>query len=184
MTSNSTCGAAGSGGPYTSLTTITGTSNPSITVGYCYRYVLTGTDNVGNTVSISTTVKVPFAGIDWTSITTSNNRTVSCNYSTITAVTCSVAGVGNGGTFTANVRLIDANRNTVANTTGSSITVGQTTSGQGTGSPASTAIAQSATSSTAAFTLTLGNGNNKTATITASITVNSVTYTVNCQVTT
>ena len=184
LTSNSTCGAAGSGGPYTSLTTITGTSNPSITVGYCYRYVLTGTDNVGNTVSISTTVQVPFAGIDWTSITTSNNRTVSCNYSTITAVTCSVAGVGNGGTFTANVRLIDANRNTVANTTGSSITVGQTTTGQGSGSPASTAIAQSATSSTAAFTLTLGNGSNKTATITASITVNSVTYTVNCQVTT
>src|SRR5262249_7153794 len=33
LTSNSTCGAAGSGGPYTSPTTISGTSNPAITVG-------------------------------------------------------------------------------------------------------------------------------------------------------
>jgi hypothetical protein len=33
------------------------------------------------------------------------------------------------------------------------------------------------------FTLTLNNGAGKTATITASITVNGVTYTVNCAVT-
>lgn len=33
-----------------------------------------------------------------------------------------------------------------------------------------------------AFTLTLNNGANKTATITATIVVNGVTYTVNCQV--
>ena len=111
LTSNNTCGAAGSGGPYTSATTISGTTNPAITVGYCYLYKLTGTDNVGNATSISTTVKVPFAGIDWTNITTSNNRTVNCTYTTITAVTCAVSGVGNGGTFTANVHLIDANNN-------------------------------------------------------------------------
>jgi hypothetical protein len=184
LTNNNSCGAAGSGGPYTSPTTIAGTSNPAITVGYCYRYVLTGTDNVGNTTSISTTVKVTFAGIDWTSITTSNNKTVSCNYTTITAVTCSVSGVGSGGTFTANVRLIDANHNTVANTTGSAINVTQNTAGQGTGAPGSTTIAQNATASTASFTVTLNNGSNKTATITASITVNSVTYTVNCVVNT
>jgi chitobiase/beta-hexosaminidase-like protein len=184
LTSNSTCGAAGSGGPYTSPTTISGTSNPAITVGYCYRYVLTGTDNVGNTTSISTTVKVTFAGIDWTNITTSNNKTVSCNYTTITAVTCSVSGVGSGGTFTAKVGLIDANHNTVANTTGSAINVTQTTTGQGTGSPGSTTIAQNASASTASFTVTLNNGNGKTATITASITVNGVTYTVNCAVST
>ncbi len=125
---------------------------------------------------------VPFAGIDWTSITTSNNKTVSCNYTTITAVTCSVSGVGNGGTFTANVRLIDPNQNSVNNTTGGSITVTQTTTGQGTSSPASTTIAQNAGASAGAFTLTLSNGTSKTATITASITVNGVTYTVNCQV--
>ena len=135
-------------------------------------------------MNVSTTVKMPFAGIDWTSITTSNNRTVTCNYTTITAVTCTVSGVGSGGTFTANVRLIDANQNTVSNTTGSTITVTQTTTGQGSGAPVSTTIAQNASASAGAFTLTLNNGGGKTATITASITVNSVTYTVNGQVST
>ena len=147
-------------------------------------YILAGTDNVGNTVNISTTVKVPFAGIDWTNITTSNNRTVSCNYTTITAVTCSVSGVGSGGTFTAKVGLIDANQALVNNTTGSTITVNQTTTGQGTSTPATVTIAQSASASAATFTLTLNNGSNKTATITATIVVNGVTYTVNCQVST
>ena len=185
MTSNSTCGAAGSGGPYTSATTISGTTNPTITVGYCYLYTLTGTDKVGNATSISTLVKVPFAGIDWTSITTSNNRTVSCTYTTITAVTCSVSGVGSGGTFTAAVELIDANHNPVSNTTGSAITVSQTTTGQFTSStPPSVTLAQNGVRAPATFTLTLNNGAGKTATITASITVNGVTYTVNCVVST
>ena len=111
-------------------------TNPAITVGYCYLYKLTGTDNVGNAVSITTTVKVPFAGIDWTNITTSNNRTVTCVYTTITAVTCSVTGVGNGGTFSAKVTLIDANQASVSNTTGASITtLTQATTGQGSSSP-------------------------------------------------
>src|SRR5947207_9627035 len=52
--------------------------------------------------------KVEFAGIDWTNITTTNNKTVNCTYTTITAVTCAVSGVGSGGTFTAAVELIDA----------------------------------------------------------------------------
>ena len=184
LTSNVTCGSAGSGGPYTTATSITGISNPPITVGYCYVYTLTGTDNVGNTVNISTTVKVPFAGIDWTSVTTSNNRTVTCNYTTITAVACSVSGVGNGGTFTAKVRLIDPSQASVNNTTGSTITANQATTGQGSSTPASVTIAQNASASAATFTLTLSNGSNKTATITATIVVNGVTYTVNCQVTT
>jgi hypothetical protein len=51
------CGAPGSGGPFTSATTITGTTQPSgILAGYCYLYTLTGTDNVGNVSSVSTTV--------------------------------------------------------------------------------------------------------------------------------
>jgi hypothetical protein len=51
------CGAPGSGGPFTSATTIAGTTQPAgIVAGYCYLYVLTGTDNVGNVASISTTV--------------------------------------------------------------------------------------------------------------------------------
>ncbi len=55
--SGSTCGAAGSGGPFTTLTAITGTTQPSgIQAGFCYLYTLTGTDNVGNVASISTSV--------------------------------------------------------------------------------------------------------------------------------
>ena len=54
----STCGAPGSGGPFTTPVTITGTTQPSgIVTGACYLYTLTGTDNVGNTASISTTVQ-------------------------------------------------------------------------------------------------------------------------------
>ena len=50
---------AGLGGPFTTATTITGTTQPSgIVGGFCYLYTLTGTDNVGNNASISTTVKV------------------------------------------------------------------------------------------------------------------------------
>jgi hypothetical protein len=55
---NGTCGAPGSGGPYATAQTISGTTNPSITAGFCYLYTLTGTDNVGNAISISTTVAV------------------------------------------------------------------------------------------------------------------------------
>ena len=147
-------------------------------MGYCYLYTLTGTDNVGNAASVSTLVKVPFAGIDWTA--TSSAPT--CTYTVITAVTCTVGGIANGGTWTAKVMLIDANHAAVSNTTGSTITVTQVTAGQGTGAPASVTIAQNASASAATFTVTLNNGNNKTATITATIVVNGVTYTVNCAV--
>ena len=59
---NNTCGAAGSGGPFTTATTVIGTTQPTgITVGYCYLYTLVGTDNVGNTTSLATTVQVPAA---------------------------------------------------------------------------------------------------------------------------
>jgi hypothetical protein len=51
------CSAAGSGGPFTTATTITGTTQPSgILAGYCYLYTLTGTDNVGNVTAVRTTV--------------------------------------------------------------------------------------------------------------------------------
>ncbi len=55
----STCGSPGSGGPFTSPTTITGTTQPSgIVTGFCYLYVLTGIDHVGNVASTSVTVTV------------------------------------------------------------------------------------------------------------------------------
>lgn len=70
-----TCGAAGSDGPYPSATTITGTTNPAITAGFCYIYTLTGTDNAGNSASIKTTVQVnPTPTI--TSPTTANPQLV------------------------------------------------------------------------------------------------------------
>jgi hypothetical protein len=53
-----TCGAPGSGGAYSSPTPVTGTANPAIVTGFCYLYTLTGTDSVGNTTAIRTTVKV------------------------------------------------------------------------------------------------------------------------------
>jgi hypothetical protein len=57
-----TCGAPGSGGKYTTATTISGTTNPTIETGFCYLYTLTGTDNVGNAASVKTTVKVDTTG--------------------------------------------------------------------------------------------------------------------------
>ncbi|MGH2899201.1 MAG: hypothetical protein ACRDMZ_11050, partial [Solirubrobacteraceae bacterium] len=61
-----TCGALGSGGPFTSPTTVTGTTQPAgILIAFCYRYVLTGTDNVGNTASIATTVRANPERLYW-----------------------------------------------------------------------------------------------------------------------
>lgn len=49
---NNTCGTT-----YSNPTIIGGTANITLTSGYCYRYTLTGIDNVGNTSSVTTTVK-------------------------------------------------------------------------------------------------------------------------------
>jgi hypothetical protein len=57
--SANTCGAAGSGGPFTTPTVVTGTTQPGgIVGGYCYAYTLTGTDNVANTSILKVTVPV------------------------------------------------------------------------------------------------------------------------------
>jgi type II secretory pathway pseudopilin PulG len=265
-----TCGAPGSGGPFTAPTTISGTTQPAgIVKGFCYLYTLTGTDNVGNSTNLTTTVKVPlvaltvspvrgpagttgvtlsgtgynagatvnattgvtfggapltisgtqtvaangtwsatftvpsgsfgpktitatdsggasasttftlgFAGIDWAGAV-STGTIGACDYSTITAVTCTATGAGNKGTFQASVKLIDAAHNAVNNPTGATITVTQVTTGQGTTTTTAPVTILNGASTTAGnFTLTLNNGANKTATITASITVNAVTYTV------
>ncbi|HXY85066.1 MAG TPA: hypothetical protein VEH52_06235, partial [Gaiellaceae bacterium] len=50
--------AANTCGSYGSATTLVGTPAQSGLTTGCYLYTLTGTDNVGNTVSVSTTVKV------------------------------------------------------------------------------------------------------------------------------
>jgi hypothetical protein len=85
----STCGAPGSGGPYTTATTISGTTNPSITAGYCYVYKLKGTDRVGNSASISTTVKVasvtPFGATDLYNNFGGPNLSINGSSQTVTA---------------------------------------------------------------------------------------------------
>ncbi len=45
-------------GSYGAPTTITGTTSQTVSSGNCYQLTLTGTDNVGNTDTITTTVKV------------------------------------------------------------------------------------------------------------------------------
>ncbi|HVP76251.1 MAG TPA: hypothetical protein VMS63_09530, partial [Gaiellaceae bacterium] len=45
-------------GSYGSATTIVGTATQTVAGGNCYLLTLTGTDNVGNTATVSTTVKV------------------------------------------------------------------------------------------------------------------------------
>ena len=67
---NAVCGAPGSGGPFTTPTVITGTSGPTLTLGFCYVYALTGTDQVGNTASLTTTVIAATPGV--TNFTSTN----------------------------------------------------------------------------------------------------------------
>ena len=69
---NGVCGSPGSGGAYTTATVISGTTNPAIASGYCYLYTLTGTDNVENTASVSTTVKVDTTGPEAPTVTLSS----------------------------------------------------------------------------------------------------------------
>ncbi len=66
FTSADTCGSFGS------PTTLVGTPAQSGLATGCYRYTLTGTDNVGNTISISTTVKVDTSAPSAPSLTLSN----------------------------------------------------------------------------------------------------------------
>jgi hypothetical protein len=84
LSGSGTCGAPGSGGPFTSPTTISGTTQPSgIVAGFCYLYTLTGTDNVGNTDSVKTTVAVA----DAFQLSNPGTRTAGTAFSvTITAV--------------------------------------------------------------------------------------------------
>jgi hypothetical protein len=54
--SNGRCGPAA--GPFSAPAVVSGMTQPSgITGGFCYTYTLVGTDHVGNTASISTTVE-------------------------------------------------------------------------------------------------------------------------------
>ena len=99
LTGTSTCGVAG--GPFTSPTTISATTQPSgIVQGFCYLYKLTGTDNVGNTTSTSTTVIVNFDTFT-VSVTSPQTAGVAFNAS-ITAM----AGASTDTTYTGTKTII------------------------------------------------------------------------------
>jgi len=66
FSSADTCGSFGS------ATTLSGTPAQNGLATGCYRYTLTGTDNVGNATSISTTVKVDTTGPATPTLTLSN----------------------------------------------------------------------------------------------------------------
>ena len=135
------------------------------------------------TASSTTSVTIspsPLAGIRWASVSTTG--TFTCVETNPQAVTCTATGVGNRGSFQANVQLVDANGDPF--TTGSAITVSQTTTGVGgtTTPTGSLTIAQSTSTTAGTYKLTLKPGNQPTTTITASINVGGTTYTVNCAV--
>jgi len=95
---NGTCGSAGSGGPFTTAQTISGTSQPSgIAAGYCYLYKLTATDNVGITSSVQTTVSVTVPAPTISFPTSSNKETISRNTNNVT-FTVTGSGFENGAT--------------------------------------------------------------------------------------
>ena len=113
-----------------------------------------------------------FAGIDF--VKTSSGGALGCTYTAITAVTCSLTGLGNGGaTVTGNIRLIDASHNAVTNS-GSAISVAYTLGGQAVGlTPASPQSIANGSSQTPSIQFQMNNGSNKTGTLTATVTLNS-----------
>ena len=118
---NNACGSY-SGSP----TTIVGTPAQNLTVG-CYRYVLTGTDNVGNVVSIQTDVLVHGAA-------------------TQIALTGSTANLTSGATRVLTATVRDANGNTVVSDNSTVITFAkQSGAGTVTGTGTATASAGVAT---------------------------------------
>jgi hypothetical protein len=64
------CGAPGSGGPFPSPTTITGTTQPAgiFVTGACYTYTLSATDKVGNSTTLKTTVRLTSNYLYWANI--------------------------------------------------------------------------------------------------------------------
>jgi Quinohemoprotein amine dehydrogenase, alpha subunit domain III len=141
-----TCGSAGSGGPFTTPTTITGTTQPSgLVAGYCYLYTLTGTDNVGNSASISTTVKVSTSPTV-TSTTPSSrdrgaaNQTIAVNgtgFASGATVAFSGSGITTNSTTFVSPTEIDLNVTIGGSATLSSRTVTVTNPDGGSGSLAS-----------------------------------------------
>jgi hypothetical protein len=135
--------------------------------------------------TVTYTLAAPWAGIGWSSPVLTGGGTFTCDYAVVTAVTCTASGVGNKGSFTANVRLLNASQGPVSNSTGATIAVAVTTSGEvdagDSGPTGALTIAPAASTTPGTYTLTLKPGNS-VATVTASVTYGGATYTVNCVV--
>jgi hypothetical protein len=141
--------------------------------------VYSGDSNYSTSTSAGLTQSANiFAGIDFVK-TGPAGGTFACNYTSITAVTCSLTGLSNAGDIVrGNIRLIDSSHNAVTNS-GSAISAPYALSGQaGTLTPASPQSIANGASQTPSIQFTMNNGNGKSATLTATVTLNGATYTV------
>jgi hypothetical protein len=155
--------------------TISGT--PSSGSAGSYTLCLNATNGVGNPATQSFTLIVNPIGIDFANSTSSG--TFGCVYTTITAVTCSLTGLGNGGaTVSGTIRIVGPGGSPITNT-GSAISVSYSLSGKASMlTPASPQSIPNGSSATPTISFKMDNGSNKTATLTATVTLNGATYTV------
>jgi hypothetical protein len=134
--------AVGACGTFGSPTTIVGTptqnAGAGISSGNCYRYTLSGSDNVGNTVAISTTVRVDNVAPTATNVVLGGNNgqaneddTVTITYSELMNATTFCSAWANDGTS----KSLNGNGQVVVTITnnGANDTLSMTASGCGTG---------------------------------------------------
>ncbi len=161
---NGTCGSFGS------ATTISSRATPiaqTLTGPTCYRYTLTGTDNVGNTVSISTTVKVDTTGPSAPTPTLSA-ATGNTYINGTTVYTNPQAGKSGGFTVTSAPTDSDSG---ILNVIFPALTGFSSGGGTDTSSPYSTTYAWSGAAATASGSKTVTATNNATGTTNSSFTV-------------
>jgi photosystem II stability/assembly factor-like uncharacterized protein len=161
-----TCGAPAT--PVSSPTVVTGTTQPGgIVTGRCYTYVLTGTDNVGNTASVSTTVMLDTTAPS-VPATTLSGAIGNTYLSGATVYTNPQAGKSGGFTATAISTDSDSGISKIAFPILTGFTSG---GGNDTASPYSTTYSWTgAASSSGVQTLTATNSANLTATGTITVT--------------
>ena len=111
---------------YGSATTITGTPTQDaaagIATGICYRYTLTGTDQVGNSATVSTIVKVDAAA----PVTTDNTAAIGNGWKTTTQTVTLTPTDGNGSGIAATYYTTDGSTPTTSSTQGTSISLSAT----------------------------------------------------------
>jgi hypothetical protein len=153
------------------------TETPTTVGNYSFKAHYNGDTNYTAADSGCEALNVNPAGIDWTNSLPAG-ATLSCNYTTITAVTCSVGNVKNS-TVTGKVRLIDASHNAVTNTGAPISGVTYTLTGDASNlTPASPQSIATGSSVTPSISFTMSSGNNRTATLVATVTINGTLYKV------